>query len=168
MFNPRFSQHPETKNILVLGNKGCGKRSFVLFYKDKVTPHQELPEMNSLVCRKTLNNTPISLLFVFKQTNDRLIPSKVTNTHYDLILILTDLSSPDAQGDLNYYKELASIHYPEIDTLLVGTKQDQQLENNQLEGLVCTSIKSTHSLDEFEQQLQMRLTLPCNSPYPSR
>ena len=107
--------------------------------------------------------------FVFNQFDNWLIPSKAKKVHYDRILVLADLSSEQAHKDLDFYQDLARIHYGEVDTLCIGTKQDLQLKENLLDGLICTFINTGYGFDELNQQLQDCLVPnTISSPHPAK
>ncbi|CEG56623.1 GTPase domain-containing protein [Legionella fallonii] len=156
MWSKLFKQNNSAKNILVLGETGCGKRSFILHYKDGIIPNgTELPEFHSLTYKKKLNKEgeQISLIFTLNRTGERMIPSMSKEVKYDLILILSDLSSENAKKDLDFYKDYAKIHFPDVKTIPIGTKQDQKLESNVFDGLINTSAKTNSGFDAFEEQL---------------
>lgn len=161
-----FKPHRTEKNILLLGDAGCGKRSLLLAYKDGLTLDQTkaepLPELTTLTYKKQLENTheTAPLVFTLSRTpSNEMIPSMSTKRQYDLILILIDLSSEQAQRKLEYYSNYANTHFPKVKTLLIGTKQDQQLESNALDGLISTSVKTQQGFDQFEKELLHGLNL---------
>jgi len=162
MWGKLFKKNNSEKNILVLGEAGCGKRSFVLHYKDGEVPvGTELPEFHTLTYIKRLNRADekVALIFNLNRANDGMIPSMSKALKYDLILILTDLSSKNARDDLEFYNNFVQIHYPDVKIISIGTKQDQKLESNIFAGLINTSTKTHHGFDEFEEQLQRNLHL---------
>ncbi|HAT8266803.1 TPA: hypothetical protein JBA93_13555 [Legionella pneumophila subsp. pneumophila] len=158
-----FQKKNSEKNILVLGEAGCGKKSFVLYYKDglDITGSASLPEFNKLIYNKKLDRSEerISLVFTLNGASDEMIPSISKSPRFDLILILIDLSSETAKADLQFYRKYAKIHFPEVKTLLVGTKQDKQLEENVFDKLINSSAKTGKGFDQFEEQLMMGLEL---------
>lgn len=152
------------KNILVLGQTGCGKRSFLLCYKDgeSLNPDKAylLPECHTMIYHKGLDKTTeqVQMVFTIHRTHDdKMIPSITQTIRYDLILILTDLSSEKAKSDLDYYRGYVEIHFPGVKTIFVGTKQDQQLESNALHELIATSVKTKHGFEKFEEELLQSL-----------
>lgn len=152
----KFFKGLAQKNILLLGNKGCGKRSFVLQYKDGVDPtaNADLPEFKVLTYKKYLNDSQaVNLNFTFDRASDELIPSSSSKTKFDLILILIDLSSVQANDDIKVYLQEAKTHFPGIDTLMIGTKSDQQLEINVFDGVISTSAKTGAGFEEFDSHL---------------
>lgn len=162
MWSKLFKKNNSEKNILVLGEAGCGKRSFVLHYKDGEVPIGiDLPEFRSLTYNKRLNSgdEQVALIFNLNRASEGMIPSMSKAIKYDLILILTDLSSKNAQEDLDFYNNYAQIHYPDVKTISIGTKQDQKLESNIFEGLINTSAKTHHGFEEFEEQLLENLNV---------
>ena len=161
MWSKLFNKSKE-KNILVLGGEGCGKRSFVLHYKDGSIPAEEaIPEFRSLTCNKRLNDgrDQIPLVFTLDRTSDAMIPSMSKAIKYDLILILSDLSSKSAKQDFDFYSDYAKIHFPNVKTISVGTKEDQKLESNVFDGLITTSVKTNQGFDKFEEHLMDSLNI---------
>ena len=166
MWSKLFKKNSSEKNILVLGETGCGKRSFLLCYKDGAALDPDkapaLPEFHTLTYNKKLDKSreQVPLVFTLNRTRaDEMIPSMSKEVKYDLILILTDLSSEQAKSDLDYYSNYAKIHFPGVQTILVGTKQDQKLESNEFNGLISTSVKTKHGFEKFEEQLLQSLNV---------
>ena len=156
MWSKLFKLNDSAKNILVLGETGCGKRSFLLHYKDGDVPMEtELPVFNSLTYNKKLNKggESIPLVFSLNSASDEMTPSISKVVKYDLIVILTDLSSKNASKALEFYNNYAKIHFPDVKTILVGTKQDQMLESNTTTGLTVTSVKTHCGFEQFDEQL---------------
>lgn len=153
-----FKKSNAEKNILVVGPKGCGKRSFILQYKDGVAASDEpLPALSTITYNKKLGNTDhfVALNFIMDRASDELIVSASANqTKFDLILILTDLSSEHAIDNLELYAQFARTHYHGVNTLTIGTKSDKQLPTNLIESLITTSAKTGEGFKQFEEQFQ--------------
>lgn len=158
-----FKRGRMEKNILLLGDAGSGKKSFVLSYKDGVSSSLEryLPEIGVITYKKKLANADghIHLSFILDRASDALIPSADQKTHKpDLILILADLSSEHVQDRLEFYAEFSERHFQGIKTLMVGTKSDKQLHAVPIPDLIITSAKTGDGLDEFDKRLEQEIS----------
>lgn len=154
-----FKKPKITNNILILGDEGIGKRSFVLFFKEQtIASGVALPEMKEIALKKKIakGGLAIPLNFTLDRSSDALIPSAFPKaTKIDLILIATDLSSPDALDRLTHYTKLAQMNYPNIPTLNLGTKSDKKHPGLELDQkLIPTSAKTGEGFDIFTEQLE--------------
>jgi GTPase SAR1 family protein len=153
-----FQENGVEKNILLLGQSGCGKRSFVLRYKDGTFLSERLPEMQNIIYAKKMGVEQKILDFLFDLSNHGMT-SVFKEKKIDLILILTNLSSEHAQHDLKSYTKFAATHFPGVDTLHIGTKSDIQLAENKFDGVIVCSAKTGQGFEEFDERLLQILNL---------
>lgn len=161
MFSRLFKKNQLERNILILGELGCGKRSFVLHYKDGqiASQDQNLPEINNLIYKKRIDNKYVSLIFTLNQTNEELIPSLKKPASYDLIISLIDLSSDKAKEDMINQTKIIEDHFPGIKTIYVGTKQDKPANSDLPDNIIACSAKTGSGFDEFEEIFLKNLKL---------
>ncbi|ARB93742.1 Rab family GTPase [Legionella longbeachae] len=161
MFSHLFKKNQLERNILILGEPGCGKRSFLLHYKDGQIASQDLhlPEINNLIYKKKLDNKQVSLVFTLNETNEELIPSMKKSVSYDLIISLIDLSSDKAKEKIIHQANIIEDHFPGVKTIYVGTKQDKLVDSDLPDNMIACSAKTGSGFDQFEEILLKKLDL---------
>lgn len=149
------------KNILILGLEGCGKRSLVLHYKDGDTASDhDSDSFKTISYLKQFPNTNerILLNFVLNRSSDEMIPSiSHKKIKYDLVLIVTDVSSPTSADDLSFYSQYADTHFPGVATLAIGSKSDLADPEANFDHLLLTSAKTGDGFDILDAQLKEHL-----------
>ena len=152
------SKKSSAKNVLILGEEGCGKKSFVLYYKDYVfVPEAMMPPITNLLindkCSDSEEHIPIN--FILDSAFDGMgSVSSQKKVKSDLVLILVDLSSELFNKTVKFYESFAGIHFPGVATLIVGTKADSRLAINRRDNLIATSAKTGEGFDEFKEEFQ--------------
>lgn len=143
------------KNVLIIGPKGCGKKSFIQYYKEGLFTVDTLSMYsNTITCKEKIPGLDgyTSIDFVLDRSSDALMPSLDKEKTYDLILILLDLSSKNFLTDYKLYEDYAKNNFKDVKKLIVGTKADgQSLENNH-ENLLITSAKEEYGFEEFRNK----------------
>lgn len=149
------------KNILILGDDGCGKRSLVLRYKDgEVASDHGLNALKTISYSKQFSNLEgkTQLNFVLDRSSEDMIPSiSHKSIKYDLILIVTDVSSSQCADDLKYYSQYAQTHFPQVNTLSIGSKSDLKAPKVTFDNLILTSAKTGDGFTTLEERLKDNL-----------
>lgn len=149
------------KNILILGLDGCGKRSLVLRYKDgEVASDHDSDSFKTINYLRQFPDTSEKILlnFVLNRSSDAMIPSIAhKKVNYDLVLIVTDVSSPTSAEDLSFYSQYAATHFPGVTTLAVGSKSDLASPEAHFDNLILTSAKTGNGFDILDAQLKEHL-----------
>ena len=158
MFGWLFQKQEIVKNVLVLGNSGSGKRSFIYRYKDDnySERHRSLPINSIDMLQKWQDpDEEVQLHFVVDRSPE---PQhgfrKIKPVQFDLILILIDLSSREWKYDTDWYSRHAQIHYHGIIQFLIGTKADIKLPTNEDVCFLQTSSKTGEGFDIFREQFK--------------
>ena len=148
----------DCKNILVLGNSGSGKKSFIYRYKDDSysDTHFSFPKKSIDVLQHWENpDEKVQLHFVVDRSPDpQHSYRKTKKLQCDLILILIDLSSSEWRSDIDWYSQHAQIHYPGTKQFVIGTRADMKLPSNDDFGFLETSAKTGEGFEVFREQIK--------------
>lgn len=160
----KLFKHELKKNILILGDSACGKRSFLYCYKEeKSCTNMNFNIEKEMVYRKKLadgTNNYVTLNFILDTGSDRLIPSMPSQKNsFDLILVLADLSLDHCHQRIDHYTRLANLQYSDVPTLTIGTKSDLQNRDIDDNDLLITSAKNYDGFDNFDHIFMSRIQL---------
>jgi hypothetical protein len=155
MFSILKKKPVSQKNVLLLGNDGCGKRSFILHFKDKAyASERPLPPMETICYdQEVQDNRCMSLNFVLDRSRnefDHFLSFK--KEKYHSILILLDLSTETVISDYKKYLLFASKHFKGTPVLVIGTKADRKIQDYAIQGMISTSAKHGKGFEEFSSE----------------
>ncbi|BBB14763.1 uncharacterized protein RVIR1_02290 [Candidatus Rickettsiella viridis] len=159
MFKIFHSKDKYKINVLVLGNDGCGKRSFVCMYKDKLFSHRLTFPAKAFSVKEAIDGEIFQINFTLERSPDTYnLSAKNKPSQFDLILIMADLSSINFNNDLDYWQRFSDIHFPSIKKISLGTKSDVKLVQNDASNVISTSAKTRNGFEHFKSKFHALVT----------
>lgn len=151
-----------SKKILVLGDKNSGKHCCVYALIDgKASMDKKYDTKELFFATRFLSSGPACTLnFVLEENIDfSLTDLFKPNKKYDLILIVTDLSSKSAIESIEYYKEFSLLNHKNVPIIFVGTKSDIKLPDNSTSDILQISALTGDGVGQLNNELQHALGL---------
>ncbi|QRN04143.1 hypothetical protein GH742_09800 [Legionella sp. MW5194] len=153
-----FVEKSPARRVLVLGEEACGKRAFLLYYKDNLWV-QDTGRFSTLTLTDQDEN--IAIVFDLHQDMDETAMGHPRGKEkYDLILIVGDLSSPHFNQACNTGRAYAERFFPQVSRMIVGTKADEKLPGNNSDSMALeTSAKTGEGFNNFKRVFLYKLKM---------
>ncbi|KTD48971.1 hypothetical protein Lrub_1322 [Legionella rubrilucens] len=153
-----FVDKSPTRRVLVLGDKDCGKRTFLLYYKDNLWVQDAEPFL-TLKLRDQDENMAI-VFDLNEDMNETAMASHQGKEKYDLILILGDLSSRHFNQACNTGRDYAERFFPQVSRMIIGTKADEKLPGNNSDSMAIEiSAKTGEGFNNFKRVFLYKLKM---------